>query len=249
MKFSDKVVFITGGSRGIGEAIVRAFVKEGATVIFTYNTSREQADCIVKSCHTTGTNVNVKALALDVADSNHVKSVMEDVIKDYGTIDVLINNAGITEDNFLMFMKSDSWDSVINVNLKGVYNCCKTALPKMISKKKGCIINISSVAALMGVTGQTNYCASKAGVIGFTKALAAEVATKNIRVNAILPGYIDTDMIQKIPKTALDKYKEKILCKRFGKPEEVANVVLFLASEEASYIYGQSIVVDGGVLV
>lgn len=247
MRFKDKVVFITGGSRGIGQAIVRAFLKEGAVVVSTYKEHKESANKLLQEEEKL--SEKIEFFPLDVADTQNVQQVVQTVVDKYGKIDILVNNAGVNKDSLLMFMKSEMWDEVIDVNLKGLFNCCKTILPHMISKKQGVIINISSVAAMMGVAGQTNYCASKAGIIGFTRALAKELAGKNIRVNAVLPGYIETDMVRKLPEHLREQYLEHILCKRFGTPEEVAKVVLFLASEDASYIYGQSIVADGGILV
>lgn len=246
MRFQDKVVFVTGGSKGIGSAIVKCFVSEGAVTVFTYKSRKEEALRLEEEL--AGGGARVEACAMDVTDAEAVNSVIEHVVEKYGRIDILVNNAGIVKDCFLMLMSEKVWDEVIDTNLKGVYNNCKAILPFMIKQKQGVIVNISSVSGLIGVTGQTNYCASKAGVIGLTRALAMEVANKNIRVNAVAPGYIDTEMLEKIPRHIVENFKAKIPCKRAGNTDEIAKVVMFLASEDASYIFGQTIVVDGGLL-
>ena len=246
MRFENKVVFVTGGSRGIGSAIVRAFANEGAIVAFTYKNGKEEALKLEEEL--TGSGCKTEACAMDVTDFENVNNCIESITEKYGRIDVLINNAGIIEDCFLMFMSENAWDNVVDTNLKGVYNNCKSVIPSMIKERHGIIVNISSVAGLKGVMGQTNYCASKAGIIGFTRALATELAGKNIRVNAIAPGYIETDMLARTPKQIRENIKGIIPCKRTGKAEEVARVVMFLASEDASYIFGQTLVVDGGLL-
>lgn len=175
-------------------------------------------------------------------------AVIEEAVQEFGKIDVLVNNAGVTEDAFLMLMEESSWDKVINTNLKGAYNCCKAVLPSMISKRHGVIVNISSVSALAGASSQTNYSASKAGLIGLTRSLSREVSGKNIRVNAIAPGYIVTDMLGKVPDRVRRHFVDKIACGRLGEADEIAKVALFLASDDASYIYGQTIIVDGGMI-
>lgn len=243
--FHEKVVIVTGGSGGIGSAIIRGFAKKRAKVYFTYKNNEEHAKALEDELNEFG---NVKSYKMDVIDGNEVKEVFQSIYKENGKIDILVNNAGVTNDGFLMLMSEENWDKVIDTNLKGVFTCSKAALPCMISKKKGVIINISSVAGLMGVSAQTNYCASKFGVIGMTRALAKEVANKNIRVNAVAPGYIDTDMVKKVPSHIRDKFVDSIPCKRMGTPENIADVVMFLASEQSSYIMGQTIVVDGGLL-
>jgi len=246
MRFDNKIVFVTGGSKGIGSAIVKSFAREGADVVFSYKSRKEESLKLEEELIANG--LRAEACEMDVTDIESVNNTVNHICEKYGRIDILINNAGITEDCFLMIMSEKSWDKVIDTNLKGVFNSSKAVLPTMISSKKGVIINIASVAGLIGVTGQTNYCASKAGVIGLTRALAMEVAKKNIRVNAVAPGYIDTDMLEKVPKHISDNFKGSIPCKRIGRVDEVANVVLFLASEDASYIYGQTIVIDGGLI-
>ncbi|ANY69442.1 3-oxoacyl-[acyl-carrier-protein] reductase [Paenibacillus sp. BIHB 4019] len=246
LKFADKVVFITGGARGIGYAIVQAFASEGATVLFTYKSSEDEAAELEASLQENGGKA--KAFALDVSDHLNTLAVIEEAVQQFGKIDVLVNNAGVTEDGFLMLMEESSWDKVINTNLKGAYNCCKAVLPSMISKRRGAIVNISSVSALAGASSQTNYSASKAGLIGLTRSLSREVSGKNIRVNAIAPGYIVTDMLGKVPDRVRRHFVDKIACGRLGEADEIAKVALFLASDDASYIYGQTIIVDGGMV-
>ncbi|MBJ6364105.1 3-oxoacyl-[acyl-carrier-protein] reductase [Paenibacillus sp. GCM10012307] len=246
MRFDGQVVFVTGGARGIGNAIVRRFADEGAVVLFTYKSNESAALRLEAELLAQGKRA--KAVALDVCSHVQTLAAIDAAAREFGPIDVLINNAGVTEDGFLMFMEEPSWDKVIDTNLKGAYNCCKAVLPSMISKRRGVIINISSISALAGALGQTNYCASKAGLIGLTRALSREVAGKNIRVNAIAPGYIVTDMLEKVPERVRQQFVEKISCGRLGETDEVAKVVIFLASSDASYIYGQTIIVDGGII-
>lgn len=245
MKFEGKVVFITGGSRGIGVEIVREFAQEGATVLFTFKNSREEASLLEKELRDHGRNV--RAIEMDVSDGISVASIIDEIIQEYRTIDILVNNAGVTKDTFLMMMDESTWDSVIDTNLKGAYNCCKAVLPTMIGAKSGIIINISSVSAFSGIAGQTNYSASKAGLIGFTRSLSSEVGNKGIRVNALAPGCIATEMIDKVSDRIVRSYIDKTHCKRMGEAREIAKTVGFLASDDASYIYGQTIIVDGGM--
>ncbi|WP_438431711.1 3-oxoacyl-[acyl-carrier-protein] reductase [Gorillibacterium sp. sgz500922] len=246
MRFEGKVVCVTGGARGIGKAIVTLFAKEGATVVFTYHDSKDTALQLEAELCRAG--MRAQACHMDVTDTPNVKIVIDSVTDTYGRLDVLVNNAGVTQDGFLMFMGEDSWDHVVDTNLKGAYANSKAVLPVMLGQKAGVIINVSSIAGFMGTAGQTNYCASKAGLIGFTKALSKEVAAKNIRVNAVAPGYIQTEMLNKVPEPIRNKFKAIIPCSRIGQPEEVARVILFLASEDASYIHGQTIIVDGGIV-
>lgn len=240
------VVFITGGTRGIGRAIVQGFVNKGSSVLFTYRNGAAEAVELESELREQG--FTAKAFELDVTDHAWTISVIEKAVEEFGAIDVLVNNAGITEDSFLMMMQESSWDNVIDTNLKGAFNCCKAVLPYMIARKSGAIINISSVSGLYGISGQTNYSASKAGLIGFTRALSREVAGKNIRVNAVAPGYINTEMVRKVPERVRRHFVDKISCGRFGEADEVAKVVAFLVSSDANYIYGQTIIVDGGMI-
>lgn len=245
MSLTDKVVLVTGGAKGIGKEIVRHFALRGSYVLFTYNNSEVEAINFETELRTEG--LRSRRIHLDITDHSSTTQTIENVIKETGAIDILVNNAGTTKDNFLMFMDEHSWDKVIDTNLKGTFTCSKAVIPFMISQKSGIIINISSVAGQMGVSGQTNYCASKSGVDGFTRALSTELAGKNIRVNSVAPGYISTEMLDKVPEKIRRHFKEKIACRRIGTPEEIAKVVLFLASDDASYIHGQTITVDGGI--
>ncbi|MCU4716016.1 3-oxoacyl-ACP reductase FabG [Bacillus cereus] len=241
----NKVVLVTGGAKGIGKEIVRHFAMRGAYVLFTYNNS--EVDAINFETELRSEGLRIRGLRLDVTHYDSATQTIENLIEEAGTIDILVNNAGTTVDNLLMFMDENSWDKVIDTNLKGTFTCSKAVIPFMISQKSGVIINISSVAGHMGVSGQTNYCASKSGINGFTKALSKELASKNIRVNSVAPGYISTEMLNKVPDKIRRHFKEKIACRRIGTAEEVAKVVLFLATDDASYIHGQTITVDGGV--
>lgn len=240
MSFKEKVVLVTGGSRGIGKAIVEAFAAQGATVYFTYNRNDDAAQALRDS---TGA-VPVKCSQTDGAC---IEKTVDSICEENKRIDVLVNNAGITSDQFLMMMPFDQWEKVINTNLHGAYRWVKAVVRTMLSAQKGVIINVASVAGLVGTPGQTNYAASKGGLLAFTRSLAAELGTKGIRVNAVVPGFIDTDMTAVMPRQIKRQNLERILLKRFGTPSEVAEIVLFLSSDKASYVIGQSIVVDGGL--
>ena len=245
MKLENRIALVTGASRGIGRAIALALAKEGADVIVNYASSAEAAKEVVSEIKALGR----KAIALkfDVASFDEVQNAVKEAEENFGPIDILVNNAGITRDTLLMRMKEEDWDKVLGVNLKGAFNCSKAVIQGMMKRRFGRIINISSVIAFSGNPGQTNYAAAKAGLIGLTKSLAREVATRGITVNAVAPGYIETDMTAKIP----EKIKQAILAQipmgRVGKAEEVAPAVVFLASEEASYITGAVIHVNGGL--
>jgi len=245
MKLKDKVAIVTGASRGIGRAIALAFAREGANVVINFRTRDDLAEEVVSKIKKLGQ----KALKVqaDVRNLEEVNEMVELVIKEFGRIDILVNNAGIIRDKTLRKMTKDDWDDVIQTNLTGIFNCCKAVWESMIKAGGGCIINISSVVGEMGNFGQTNYAASKAGVIGFTKSLAKEGARKGIRVNAIAPGFIETDMITSVPEEIKKKLLKQIPLGRFGKPEEVAKLAVFLASEDASYITGQTININGGL--
>ncbi len=237
-----KIALITGGSRGIGEAIVRRFVAEGAKVAFTYRSSSAAAE---KICGELG--VNAKAYQSDAASFDSSAELIKNVMKDFGQIDVLVNNAGITKDTLLMRMTEEMWDAVINTNLKSVFNLTKNIMRPMMKARKGSIINISSVVGVMGNPGQANYVASKAGVIGFTKTVAKEVGSRNIRCNAIAPGFIETDMTDELDEKTKEAYLSNIPMKRLGKGDEVANACVFLASDLSSYVSGQTINVCGAM--
>jgi 3-oxoacyl-[acyl-carrier protein] reductase len=240
---TKKIAIVTGGSRGIGESIVRELALAGHTVILTYNSNASTAEAVAASIP------GSIAMKLDVSDHVGCQTFLEQIVKDHGQIDVLVNNAGVTKDGLLMRMSENDWNVVIDTNLKGVFNMTKGAIRPMMSQKRGKIINITSVVGISGNPGQANYCASKAGVIGFTKSIAKEVASRNITVNAVAPGYIETDMTGKLNDAQRDAMLGQIPMKRAGKPEDVARVVAFLASQAADYVTGQTLVVDGGMLM
>lgn len=242
---TNKVAIVTGASRGIGSAIAKKLAGQGAKVIINYCGSEEKALGVCEEIKSQGGYAQAKQC--DVGNAKSCKEFLDQVYKEYGSIDILVNNAGITRDNLLIMMSEDEFDSVINTNLKGAFNCMKTASRYMLKQKHGSIINISSVSGVMGNPGQVNYSASKAGVIGMTKSAAKELSSRNIRVNAIAPGFIETDMTDALSETVIESAKEIIPMKRFGKPEEIANAVAFLAGDESTYITGQVIRVDGGM--
>ena len=241
-----KTAIITGGSRGIGKSIVEIFAKHGANVAFTYNSSAESAKAIAAEVSKEG--VKVKCYKSDASNFEEAQNLAADVHKEFGSIDILINNAGITKDNLLMRMSEEDFDRVIQVNLKSVFNMTKAVQRVMLKQRKGSIINMSSVIGLKGNAGQSNYAASKAGVIGFTKSMAIELGSRNIRSNAIAPGFIVTEMTENLGEETIKKYYETIPLKRGGTPEEVANTCVFLASDMSAYITGQVLNVDGGML-
>ncbi len=245
MDFKGKTVLVTGASRGIGAAIAYLFAEKGANIALNYAGSKEAAEKVAEEMKLLG--VECKTYQCDVSELSQVEDMIKLIEEDFGSIDILVNNAGVTKDTLFMRMKEEDWDKVINTNLKGVFNCSKSVIRGMIKRKYGKIINITSVVALSGNIGQANYAASKAGVIGFTKSLAQELGSRNIQVNSVAPGYIDTSMTESIPQNIKDELIKKIPSGRIGSPEDIANTVVFLASENANYITGQVISVNGGL--
>lgn len=241
-----KTVIITGGNRGIGASIAEAFAVHQCHIVI-WDVSGDNFENLKEIIESSGSTAEF--MKVDVSDFNDVNANMQKVIEKHAVVDVLVNNAGITRDKLLMVMEEDEWDSVININLKGTFNCCKAVIRSMIKKRSGSIINIASVIGKMGNKGQANYAASKAGIMGLTKSLAKEVGQRNVRVNAIAPGFIETAMTQKLSEDVIEAYSDLIPMKRMGKPADVANLCLFLASDYSSYITGQVINCDGGMLM
>jgi len=246
MKLKDKVALITGGARGIGQAIAMTFAKEGADIVV--------ADVNLEVAQKTASEIEAlgrKALALemDVTDYTKVEAGLNKILDKFGKVDILINNAGITKDNLILRMSQSEWDAVINVNLKGTFNCIKAVSRPMIKQRSGKIVSIASIIGLMGNAGQANYAASKAGIIALTKTVAKELASRNVNANAVAPGFIQTDMTAKLPEEVKAKMLEAIPLAKLGLPQDVANVCLFLASEDSNYITGQVITVDGGMVM
>ncbi len=242
----DKVALITGATRGIGRGIALAFAKNGASVAFTYLSSDEKAKALEAELQAHG--IKAKGYKSDAGDFKAADELVNAVVADFGTIDVLVNNAGITRDTLLMRMSEQQWDEVISANLKSVFNLTKAVQRPMLKAKKGSIINMSSVVGVKGNAGQSNYAASKAGIIGFTKSVALELGSRNIRSNAIAPGFIETEMTGALDEKVVQQWRDAIPLKRGGSAEDVANLTLFLASDMSSYITGQCINVCGGML-
>ncbi len=239
-------MLITGASRGIGRAMAHKFAQEGATVAFTYLSSVEKGEALEAELRAFGGSA--KGYRSDASDYKAAEELVSQVVNDFGKLDVLVNNAGITKDGLLMRMTEEQWDTVITVNLKSVFNLTKAATKPMMKAKSGSIINLTSVVGIRGNAGQANYAASKAGIIGFTKSVALELGSRNIRSNAIAPGFIETEMTGEINAKAVEEWKQQIPLKRGGQPEEVADCAVFLASDRSRYITGQVIQVDGGML-
>ncbi|KAB3531419.1 3-oxoacyl-[acyl-carrier-protein] reductase [Alkaliphilus serpentinus] len=245
MSLKGRNALVTGGTRGIGKAIAIALANEGANIIINYTSNSQVADEVVKELE--GLGVKALAIKANVANPHEVKAMMDEIEEKLEGVDILINNAGITRDNLFMRMKDEEWQQVMDVNLNGLFYCTKAVVRRMMKQKYGKIINMSSVVGVMGNAGQANYCASKAGVIGMTKSLAKELAPKGINVNAIAPGFIDTDMTAVLSDNVKDQMINHIPMKKYGKPEDIANLVVFLSSEASQYITGQVIHVDGGM--
>ncbi len=241
-----KVVLVTGASRGIGRAIANKFAESGANVAFTYLSSVEKGEALVNELEAYG--IKAKGYRSDASLFDAAEDLVNSVIADFGQIDVLINNAGITRDGLLMRMTEEQWDEVIRVNLKSVFNLTKAVIKPMMKAKSGSIVNMTSIVGVKGNAGQANYAASKAGIIGFTKSVALELGSRNIRCNSIAPGFIETEMTGELNEATVEEWKKSIPLKRGGEAAEVANVCLFLGSDLSSYVTGQTIQVDGGLL-
>lgn len=241
----NKTALITGGSRGIGEAIVLKFAEHGANVAFTYLSSDEKAKALEEKVKAMG--VKAKAYKSDAADFAAAEALTADVVKEFGTIDICVNNAGISRDNLLLRVSPEQWDEVMHANLKSVFNLTKQVIRTMMKARSGSIINMSSIVGVKGNAGQSSYAASKAGIIGFTKSIAQELGSRNVRCNAIAPGFIETDMTHYLKEGEASQWFEKIPLQRFGKPEEIADVALFLASDMSAYVTGQVLSACGGM--
>lgn len=241
----NKTALITGASRGIGEAIALKFAEHGANVAFTYLSSEERAKSLEEKLAAFG--IKAKAYKSDAGDYPAAETLAADVVKEFGAIDICVNNAGISRDNLLLRLTPEQWDDVMQANLKSVYNLTRQVIKPMMKARKGSIINLSSIVGMKGNAGQSAYAASKAGIIGFTKSIAQELGSRNIRCNAIAPGFIETDMTHYLKDGGAEKWFEKIPLARFGKPEEIADVALFLACDMSSYVSGQVISACGGM--
>lgn len=241
----NKVALITGASRGIGEAIALKFAEHGANIAFTYLSSDEKAKALEEKL--AGFGVKAKAYKSDAGDYAAAEQLASAIIAEFGTIDICVNNAGISRDNLLLRLSPEQWDEVMQANLKSVYNLTRQVIKPMMKARTGSIINLSSIVGMKGNPGQSSYAASKAGIIGFTKSIAQEIGSRNIRCNAIAPGFVETDMTHYLKDGGAEKWFEKIPLQRFGKPEEIANVALFLASDMSNYMTGQVLSVCGGM--
>ena len=245
LTLENRVALVTGGSRGIGRAIALELARRGAAVVVNYNKSPEAAEKVVAEI--TAWGGKAAAFQADVSNFAAAQALVKFTIDTFGDLHILVNNAGITKDTLIMMMSEDDWDAVLDTNLKSTFNCSKAAVKHMMRKRYGRIINIASVAGQMGNPRQTNYSASKAGQIGFTKALAREIAARNVTVNAIAPGFVDTEILEAMPPETLEAALKLVPLARKGKPEEIAYAVCFLASDQAAYITGQALGVDGGM--
>lgn len=242
-----KTAIITGGSRGIGKACVLAFAKEGANVVFTYSKSKKEADDVLAAIKKIG--ANALSIQADVRDYNQCRVVVEKTLEKFKELDIVLNNAGITKDKALMMMTLEDWKDVIDTNLTGTFNMTRATITTLLKQKKGCIINMSSVSGITGLPRQTNYSASKAGIIGFSKALAKEVAAYNIRVNTVCPGFINTEIVASLHENIKKDILNTIPVKRLGEVDEVASLCVFLASDKANYMTGEVVKIDGGLTI
>jgi len=240
-----KNAIITGWSRGIGKGIAQVFAEHGANVAFTYNSSAQSAEDLAKELEAKG--IKAKAYQSNAASFEEAQQLIDDVNKDFGSIDIVVNNAGITKDNLLMRMSEADFDKVIEVNLKSIFNMTKAVQRTMLKQRSGSIINMSSVVGVTGNAGQSNYAASKAGIIGFSKSMAQELGSRNIRTNVVAPGFIETEMTEKLDEKTVRGWRDSIPLKRGGKPEDIANTCVYLGSDLSSYVTGQVIHVDGGM--
>ena len=241
-----KTVIITGASRGIGKGIAQLFAQQGANIAFTYRSSDEKAKTLVKEFSVNG--CKVKGYKSDASDFNAAQQLADNVMEEFGSIDVLVNNAGITKDGLIMRMSEEDFDSVMDVNMKSVFNMTKAVLPTMLKQRKGSIINMSSVVGVKGNAGQANYSASKAAINGFTKSTALELGSRNIRCNSIAPGFIETEMTESLGEEVVQEWRDQVPLKRVGTPDDIANATLFLASDMSAYVTGQVLNVCGGML-
>jgi len=247
MKLLDnKTAIITGATRGIGRGIAVEFAKQGANVAFTYSSSVDAANALETELNAIG--IKAKGYQSNAAEFDTAQELAKEILKEFGSIDILVNNAGITKDNLLMRISEDDFDKVIDVNLKSVFNMTKAVIRPMMKKRSGSIINMSSVVGLKGNAGQSNYAASKSGILGFSKSVALELGSRNIRSNVIAPGFIETEMTGKLDEATVQTWRDAIPLKRGGTPEDIANACVFLASDMSSYITGQTLSVDGGML-
>ncbi|MCX7682922.1 MAG: 3-oxoacyl-[acyl-carrier-protein] reductase [Anaerolineae bacterium] len=247
LPLENKIAVVTGASRGIGRAVALELARRGAAVVVNYHQNAGAANEVVSAIQATGGRaITVRA---DVGDFAQAEALIQAALDTFGQIDILVNNAGTTRDQLLMLMKEEEWDEVLRTNLKSVFNCCKAAARPMVRRRQGRIINITSVSGIAGQAGQTNYAASKAGIIGFTRSLAKELGPRNITVNCVAPGFIMTDLTADLPEELKQKGIEATPLRRWGKPEEVAYAVAFLASDEAAFITGATLTVDGGLVM
>lgn len=242
----NKTAIVTGATRGIGRGIALEFAKQGANVAFTYNSSVDAATSLEKELAELG--VKGKGFQSNAAEFDAAQGLAKSVLEEFGSIDVLVNNAGITKDNLLLRISEDDFDKVIEVNLKSVFNLTKAVIKPMMKQRKGSIINMSSVVGLKGNAGQANYAASKSGIIGFSKSVALELGSRNIRSNVVAPGFIETEMTAKLDEKVVQQWRDEIPLKRGGTPEDIANACVFLASDMSAYVTGQTLSVDGGML-
>ncbi len=247
MKLKGKTVLVTGASRGIGKGIAQTLAKEGANIAFTYVSSVEKANAFEAELNASG--IKAKGYQSNAADFSEAEKLVDEIVKEFGSLDVLVNNAGITKDTLLMRMSEQQWDDVLDTNLKSAFAMTKAAMKPMMKAKAGSIINITSIVGITGSAGQANYAASKAGMIGLTKSVAKEVGSRNIRCNAVAPGFIETEMTDVLGDDIKQEWIKTIPLKRGGKPEDVANCVLFLACDDSAYISGQTINVCGGMVM